>query len=147
MKHAPLRIRDIRYFLALPTEDELRRVVLRRLGDSVWQTSARVRCTISHIYRRVARFSSLKTAPNDGSHVRVLDPRLQDKWADRFDNDDRVVVLRCDCLNQRVPIQPCRQVIPVRTARVMTIIMLGVVFSPKEVEGAYLSPTLPSTVM
>ena len=48
----------------------------------------------------------------------MIDPRLQNKRANRIDNDDRVIVLRCDRLDQRVPIQPRRQVVPVYTTLV-----------------------------
>jgi hypothetical protein len=60
----------------------------------------------------------------------VLDPWLQDKWADRIDNDDRVLVLRCDRLDQRVAIKPCCEVLPVRVR-----ILLLSIFSPERPRG------------
>jgi len=55
-------------------------------------------------------------------------------------DDDRIVVLRRDRLDQRVTIQPSREIIPVKRVNVDDQQgAMGVI--------AYLSPALPSTVM
>ena len=55
-------------------------------------------------------------------------------------DDDRIVVLRRDRLDQRVTIQPSREIIPAKRVNID---------DPQGVMGviAYLSPALPSTVM
>ena len=43
---------------------------------------ARVHITVEYIYERVSRLGAPKPSPDDCRHVRVVDPGLEDKWAD-----------------------------------------------------------------
>jgi hypothetical protein len=82
------------------------------LRDSVWQTSTRVVCAIKYIRDRVTSFGSRKPCPEYSCDVRVVNPRFNDKRADRVDNYDGVVVCRSNRFNELVAIVPRREVFP-----------------------------------
>lgn len=107
-------IRDIQYFYTVPALDELSRIVARLFGDRIRQAPARIFRTIHHVYQRVARLRSLETSPDDRSHVRMIDPGLDDERSDRMYHNHRVVVLCRHRLDQLIAIEPRCQILPVK---------------------------------
>jgi hypothetical protein len=79
------------------------------LDNHVWQTPARVNDPIKYITSNSALpvFRAFEAGRGD---VRVVDPELEDKRTNRMHDNDRVIVLRCDCADERVAITPCHEI-------------------------------------
>ena len=73
---------DVQSLASGTSRFDLRRIIVWRLGDGVGKMPARVHITVEYIYESIFRLCAPKASPEDHRHVRVVDPGLEDKWAD-----------------------------------------------------------------
>lgn len=89
--------------------------------------------TVENFNEGISSLLTAKTSPQDlkvpgkhrtkgawidstyGGDIRMLNPRLKDQGSYAMNDDDGVVVLRCDCQNQLVASMPCGQIVTVET--------------------------------
>ena len=79
---APLGIGDVQNLPSGTSRFDLRRTIVWRLGDGVGKMPTRVHITIEYIYESISHLCAPKASPEDCRHVQVVDPGLEDKWAD-----------------------------------------------------------------
>ena len=79
---APFGIGDVQNLASGTSCFDLSRIIVWRLGDGVGKMPARVHITVEYIYESISRFGTPKPSPEDRRHVRVVDPGLDNKWAD-----------------------------------------------------------------
>lgn len=109
----PLSIRNAQNRRGVSSSDKVCAIITRVPRDRVRQPTRRVHITKQHVRNRVPRLLARNPRPHDGRHVRMLNPRLDDRRAHRMRHDDRVPVHSGDSTHERVRVPPQRQVLPV----------------------------------
>ena len=91
----------------------LRVIVIRTLGDSVGQLRTGVDTAVENVYKRVTGFTARDTGPQDGGDVRVFDPRVNNKRANRVDDNDSIRVDLRDSVNKVLAVLESSEVVSI----------------------------------